>query len=488
MTWVNVLVVAGAAGLLALRTRRILSRRPARRDELLRQYARWRFYHLVELFAVYAVALFYFGWGRVASFPLGDEARGSPPGVELLILSPFLLGLGLSWALFYDVEKALHHAHPAPVGGPSFWTRWEYMAFHVRQNLALVMVPVLLVIAVKHMPRLFSNAGEKSPKIGPVAAGLSGVIVLATMPWMLRLVLGLKRLPEGPLADRLHAAAGRLKFRCNGILLWNTRSGMANAMVVGVVPWIRYVVLTDRLIAEMTPEEVEAVFGHEVGHVKHHHMLYYMTFLAVSFIVVLAALDLLVSLASGARDLEAWLNLTSHRDLSLLPLVVLIGSYIVVVFGFVSRRCERQADVYGCRAVSCGHGNCEGHDDSVTFPAGGSGLCQTGIRTFISALEKAAALNGMSRDRPGWIRSWQHSTIARRVDFLQRVLDDRGVEKRFQRRVGVIKWVLFVGLGALLLLFTFVWNKQATEESARDQPDKHAMQWKAASPSTPMPQ
>ena len=165
LTWVNVLVVAGAAGLLALRTRRILSRRPARRDELLRQYARWRFYHLVGLFAVYAVALFYFGWGRVASFPLGDEARGSPPGVELLILSPFLLGLGLSWALFYDVEKALHRAHPAPVGGPSFWTRWEYMAFHVRQNLALVMVPVLLVIAVKHMPRLFPDAGEKSQNL-----------------------------------------------------------------------------------------------------------------------------------------------------------------------------------------------------------------------------------------------------------------------------------------------------------------------------------
>ena len=57
-------------------------------------------------------------------------------------------------------------------------------------------------------------------------------------------------------------------------------------MVVGVLPFIRSVMLTDRLMEELLPDEVEAVFGHEIGHIKHHHMLYYLTFLMTSMTVL----------------------------------------------------------------------------------------------------------------------------------------------------------------------------------------------------------
>ena len=56
--------------------------------------------------------------------------------------------------------------------------------------------------------------------------------------------------------------------------------------LTGPLPFLRYVVLTDRLVQEMTPEEVEAVFGHEVGHIKHHHLLFYFGFLIASLVVV----------------------------------------------------------------------------------------------------------------------------------------------------------------------------------------------------------
>jgi STE24 endopeptidase len=79
-------------------------------------------------------------------------------------------------------------------------------------------------------------------------------------------------------------------------------------------------------------------------------------------------------------------------------------------------------------------------------------LCPTGIKTFISALEKVASLNGISRDRPGFFQSWQHSTIARRVEFLQTLLEDRTLEPRFQRKVFFVKWGLLVGLGAAMVV------------------------------------
>jgi hypothetical protein len=121
---------------------------------------------------------------------------------------------------------------------------------------------------------------------------------------------------------------------------------------------------------------------------------------------------------------------------------------------------QRQADIYGCRAVSCGRPDA-GHDAEGSCTRGGQGLCPTGIRTFVSALEKVGRLNGISRDRPGWLQSWQHSTIARRVDFLQEMQRDAATEPRFQRRVALVKWVLLLALVGVLFALGSVygWDK-----------------------------
>jgi STE24 endopeptidase len=221
-------------------------------------------------------------------------------------------------------------------------------------------------------------------------------------------------------------------------------------MVIGILPMLRYVVLTDRLVAEMTPEEVEAVFGHEVGHVKHRHMFYYLGFLTVSLLVLAGIWHV--------TGLQLWMNQTTRQHLATLLLSSSLVAYLFVVFGFVSRRCERQADIYGCRAVSCARLDCTGHEAGEVLLPGGRGLCPTGIRTFINALEKVASVNGISRNRPGWLQSWQHSTIARRVDFLRSVLADPAVEPRFQRAVLYVKWAMLLGLGALMLLLGKHWE------------------------------
>src|SRR5262249_51107926 len=153
-----------------------------------------------------------------------------------------------------------------------------------------------------------------------------------------------KPLEPGRLRDRLTAAANRLGFHCSDILVWHTRGGIVNAMVVGILRWPRYVILTDRLLTELRPAEVEAVFGHEIGHIKHRHMLYYFGFMASSMVVLWSVWKL--------SDMEKVLDLTLRPDVALLPLFGVLGTYIFVVFGFLSRRCERQADIFGCRAVS----------------------------------------------------------------------------------------------------------------------------------------
>jgi Zn-dependent protease with chaperone function len=454
LTWFGMAALVGTAAFLGQVTRRQLAENPGQRHRLLHRYASWRFYHLLGLFAVYGLALFGLGWGWVVASSLAEGFWAVLPGTEVLVLAPLLVALVLSWAFYYDVDKALHDADAGESSAP-YWSRWGYLGFHIRHNAALVLVPLLLLITVKDLPRLLPRAVEQSELLVGILGLGTPLIILALMPLVLRLVLGLKPIPDGPLRRRLVASSRRLNFRCSEFLFWNTRSGIANAMLIGLFPRLRYVAFTDRLLAEMTPDEVEAVFGHEVGHVKHRHMLFYLGFLMISLLAlseIWQLADQTLAEAWQGTALAAVLDLEAHRDLALLPVIGTLAVYIFIVFGFLSRRCERQADIFGCRAVSCGQKDCLGHEGTAELASGGQGLCPTGILIFMTALEKVAVLNGISRDRPGWLQSWQHSTIARRVEFLQKMLVDPDLEPCFQRKLCRLKWALVLGLVGLLLL------------------------------------
>jgi STE24 endopeptidase len=479
LTWLWVGLAAAWAFLISRKVRRALAPSSRRPNVIQGRYARLRFYHLIGLLAGYGLALYVFGWGwAVGEFwSHGDKLL---PGAELLILAPFLSGLLLGWLFFYDADRAVFQATQSALqedplaqtllereraelatrtgsatDPSSFWGRWSYVAFHARQNLALVLVPVLLLIVEKELHRQFPEYVQDwqagASFIG-VAVALS---VFVGMPWILRLMLGLRPLPPGPLRERLLATARRLKFRLSDLLVWDTRGAMATAMVVGILPRPRYVLFTDRLLADLTDDEIEAVLGHEVGHVKHWHIPFYLGFLMISMAVLgVMATVFLPELTEG-------LSLQSRRHLDAIPVVASLGAYVFVVFGFLSRRCERQADVFGCRAVSCSRPDCPGYHGDVALAPAGQGLCPAGIRTFIQALEKVAISNGISRDRPGFLQSWQHSTIGRRVEFLQRIMGDPGLEQKFQRRVFVVKCLMLLSLVGVLaaLVYSVGWDK-----------------------------
>jgi Zn-dependent protease with chaperone function len=433
LTWSGVALVGAVAAALGRQTCWELAHHPEDRDGILHRYGQRRFCHLLGLFVFFVLDLYVLGWGWTVFqlFPY--------PGSEVLNLAPLVAVLALSWAGFYDADRALHDTSISGAAVRPFWSRSAYVGFHLRQNLGLLLAPLLLMVAEKTLQRAFPEEDENAVVVA-TAIGLPLAVFIA-LPWFLRLAWGLKPLPAGALRDRLLAAASRLRFRFSNVLLWDTNGGVANAMVAGVLPCPRYVLLSDRLIQDLSPDEVEAVFGHEVGHVKYHHILFYVTFLMASFTAVAWLWSLLIP-ASLSQGSELWAKL---------PLVGIVCVYIFLVFGFLSRRCERQADIFGCRAVSCGRPDCDGHDPGVVLLPGGRGLCPTGIRTFIEALEKVAQLNNISRSRPGWLQSWWHSTIARRVEFLQRMLADPTLERRFQRTVGLVKWGLVLALAALLL-------------------------------------
>jgi Zn-dependent protease with chaperone function len=475
-TAVGLVLVALHAFAVAWQLRRQIRRDPAGLDRHLVRYDRARVVHGCVALTFYLIALAVLGWGHWV------RNRGGGAGTEVLLLAPFLLSQILSWLAFFDADREVHRVtypclgssaltpaleahHPAPL---PFAGRWAYVLFQLRQKLALVFIPLVLWVARQELVRLLPREWATGPLGTYGVTGVGLVAMLVGMPLLIRLVLGLQPLPPGPLRTRLEATARRLGFRLSNILVWNTRQGMANAMIIGLVPWMRYVVLTDRLLEEFSPEEVQAVFGHELGHLKHQHMLFYLLFLTLSISVLGLVTDSYVlpwlGLGGGwlaaaypgwfPADLGEWFD--PQGSFALVLVLVLLLLYVYVIFGFLSRWCERQADIYGCRAVSCGNPHCTGHHDETLYPPQG-GLCSTGIRIFTRALDRVAFLNGIDRDRPGFFQSWQHSTIARRVQFLLRMMLDPRVEPAFQGRLAAIKWSLMGGLLTLLVAL-LVWT------------------------------
>lgn len=159
-------------------------------------------------------------------------------------------------------------------------------------------------------------------------------------------------LPEGELRTRLLALADRTGFKASTIEVMDgsKRSGHSNAFFTGFGRF-RRIVLFDTLIAQLTPEELEAVLAHEVGHYRRGHI---PKTLALSAAIQLGAFAAIAWLARSD-----WFNPAFHFPAhELAPSFLLFGLLSgAVMFWFsplgniLSRKHEYEADAFARDAV-----------------------------------------------------------------------------------------------------------------------------------------
>jgi len=231
---------------------------------------------------------------------------------------------------------------------------------------------------------------------------------------------------------------------------------MMTAGVMGLLPKFRYILITDSLLNILSEEELKAVMAHEMGHIKYRHILFYILFLlgymAISFglfevfFYVMAMQPWLFGLLSSQKELQAGI----FYFLLSLPIILSVILYFRYIMGFFMRNFERQADLYSAKLI--------GKPEPT-----------------IASLEKIANSSGLSRHHP----SWHHFSIAERVEFLWRSLQDPQLIKRHSRRLALfltVFFVLIVSLGYTLnfgplksnlenITLTHILNRQLVESS-----------------------
>lgn len=159
-------------------------------------------------------------------------------------------------------------------------------------------------------------------------------------------------LPEGDLRTRLLALGERTGFRAKTIEIidGSKRSGHSNAYFTGFGRF-RRIVLFDTLVAQLAPEELEAVLAHEIGHYRRGHI---PKMIAMSGLMMAAGFAAIAWLARSS-----WFNPSfGFPPGALAPSFLLFGLLSgVVTFWFsplmnmLSRRYEYEADAFARDAM-----------------------------------------------------------------------------------------------------------------------------------------
>jgi STE24 endopeptidase len=205
-------------------------------------------------------------------------------------------------------------------------------------------------------------------------------------------------LPAGELRDRLMRLGERTGFRASTIEVidGSKRSGHSNAYFTGFGRF-RRIVLFDTLVAQLSPEELEAVLAHEIGHYRRGH---------IPRLLVLSAGMMLAGFAAVAwLAASPWFNPAfGFPPAQLAPSFLLFGLLSgSVTFWFsplgnlLSRRHEYEADAFAREAMG-------------------------GPAPLISALRKLAQKNLTNLTPHPWFSGfyYSHPTLAEREAALRR--------------------------------------------------------------------
>ena len=379
-------------------------------------------------------ALMQLGWAEFVSDTLG--LRHVPLVGRLVAAAPFVAALLVHWWAVHPLDQAIRmhlRQETAGLGQPILgsWSRRQFVVFNVRHYLLFMAAPLAVIILAADSLDMLQEAGVLSEQAAQALALAVGGGTFLAAPAMVVRIWRTHPLPQGPLRAKLEGLCRRFALKDRRILVWDTGGVIVNAGVMGLIRPVRYVLLTDALLANLDEGGVEAIFAHEAGHVVHRHFQYFI----ILTVVVLSAFVLaggLLAAAIAPAPLPPWADLA---------MLVWAGSAWGVLFGLLSRRFERQADVFAASVASGGQ-------------PGQPALTAEGVACFDRALSAVGWLNGMDPRR----RSFRHGSIRLRIDYLWRLLNTGTGPKQVNGHIRRIKLALLWAVLAAELAAIALWG------------------------------
>jgi Zn-dependent protease with chaperone function len=375
--------------------------------------------------AVHALNILVFGWLDAVRAAVGRVILLD----ELLGIAPLILVLIGGWWTIYPVERRIRDAlllRDLDLGRPvrPMPGRWAFVLTTLRHQAALVLVPILVILALREV----IDAGERRgwfpewlPVLGIQLAG--AVLALTLMPLVLRRIWDTINLEAGPLRDDLVSMCRDHGIRVRDVLLWRTNGTMINGAVLGLIGPARYVLLTDALLESLPGDQVRAVMAHELGHIRRRHMPWLAAGALCSIILASAAVEIALH----------WLApMWVYTNAGQAAIIVAGMGTGLLVFGFASRRFEWQADAFAVQHLSGWRGR---PDPTLT-------IAPMAVAAMNGALSTVAALNHIPLHR----FTWRHGSIASRQRKLLSLVGRPAARTRPDFEAGIVKLLILAAM------------------------------------------
>jgi len=333
------------------------------------------------VFLVVLLAAGWSAWLRDVAYRLGFQNYSLSLFIYLLLLLLISKGLGIGFDYY---GFSLERRYKLSTQRFRSWAWDEVKGFLVGLVLG-AMVVELLYFTLRQWPQHWW--------IVAWALFMGLFIILAQLAPVVLFPIFYKFEPldNEDLRRRLVVLSERAGTRVRGVYRWklSEKSKKANAALTGLGA-TRRIILADTLLDNYTPEEIEAVLAHELGHHVHRHIL--------KSIFVQAAITLFGFWAANwtlhyAVDQHMFEELSDFANLPLLALVSVVLSFVLMpALNAYSRFNERQADRYAFESIAR-------------------------VEPFISSMNKLAEQNLAERTPSKWVEWFFHShpAISRRL-------------------------------------------------------------------------
>ena len=252
--------------------------------------------------------------------------------------------LGFPLLVYEDYFREHKYGLATQTFGP--WLGDQCKGLLVNLILGAILTVVLFGI-VRRLPRTWWIWGAVA------TLSILILVVLVAPVWILPLFNKVTRLNDPRITQPILSMA-----RANGISAKDVfevdasrQTTRMSANVSGFGSTMR-ITLNDNLLRRGSPEEIQSVMGHEMGHYVLHHIYRDILFSGVVIVILFAYLHWALDW-SLRRWGEKW-QIRGIGDTAVLPLVVLLGS----IFAFIvtpimntqTRTTEGEADMYGLNA------------------------------------------------------------------------------------------------------------------------------------------
>jgi Zn-dependent protease with chaperone function len=276
------------------------------------------------------------------------------------------------------------------------------------------------------------------------------VLILTLLPAIIVKFWRCEPIDDPVLLARLERLCQKAHFTYASMGIWTIMNNSLTAAIIGIVSRFRYIMFTKSLIREMSPDHIEAILAHEIGHSYRKHLLIYpfiiMGMMACSglfFLFFGQSIYTFIALKQFAYPASSWSTL--HPVAIFLPYAVIIAVYFRIVFGFFSRNFERQADLH-------------------VFHLG------LDPQHLIDAFDYIATISGNKHKEP----SWHHYSIQERMDFIDAARSQPELIEKHHRRVRRIVPAYF---GVLILAFSLLFSPFIPQAEPYLRPISQASSW-----------